>query len=62
MKIHYVMNEKQIPVWREICNQYAKKINAKLLFVNEESFGVEMSDGSIRHIYIDELQEILSKN
>ena len=45
--------------WREICSAYARKVNAKLLFVNEDSFGIEYPDGTLRHIYVDELVELL---
>lgn len=55
----YTVNEKQMDEWKAICKAFAKKINAKLLFVNETSCGVEMPDGNFSHIYIDEMYEYL---
>lgn len=52
------MSDAQMPEWEEICKKWAKDHNAKLLFVNHESFGVEIN-GNFSHIYIDELQEML---
>ena len=59
MRKVYTMNESQMEEWKEICNAYAKKINAKLLFVNETSFGIQLHNGELQHIYIDELVNIL---
>lgn len=55
------MSKNQMPEWRAICRAFAKRENAKLVFVNETSMGLEYPDGVLRHIYIDELQEILEK-
>lgn len=55
------MSENQMPEWRAICRVFAKRENAALVFVNETSMGLEYPDGVLRHIYIDELQEILEK-
>lgn len=55
------MSEKQMPEWRAICRAFAKRENAKLLFVNETSMGIEYQNGTMRHISIEELLEILSK-
>jgi hypothetical protein len=52
------MSEKQMPEWEAICKKWAKNNNAELIFVNSNSFGVEIN-GSLRHIYIDELKEML---
>lgn len=60
MRKEYCMSEEQMPTWRLICEEWAKKHNAELLFVNETSFGVQI-DGGFHHIYIDELQDMLSK-
>lgn len=54
----YAVTEKQMKDWTDICTAYAKKIGAELLFVNETSMGIEKG-GEFRHIYIDELAEIL---
>lgn len=45
--------------WTEICKAYCDKANAKLLFVNIDSFGCEYSDGTMKHIYADELEDML---
>lgn len=45
--------------WREICEAYAKKIGAELLFVNSDSFGICTKDEKLLHIYADELATIL---
>lgn len=53
----------QMSDWKQICRAYAKKYNADLLFVNAQSCGVQYRDtGAFHHIYIDEMQEILSKD
>lgn len=46
--------------WAEICAAYCKRENAELLFVNIDNFGAQFSDGLFRHIYADELAQILS--
>ena len=55
------MTEKQMNDWREICKTFAKKFGYNLLFVNEESCGVELLDGSFKHIYAEEMAEILRR-
>ena len=40
---------------------WCRKNHAELLFVNSESFGCEMPDGTLRHIYIDELLNLLQE-
>ena len=52
------MTDKQMPEWKIICKAWAKKHNAELIFVNNQSFGVEIN-GQLRHIYIDELAEMV---
>lgn len=46
--------------WTEICAAYCKRVGAELLFVNEGDFGCEMPNGELRHIYADELEELLN--
>ena len=51
--------EKQV---REIAIAYAKKIGAKLLYVNVDcgKFGVELKNGAVfKNIYIEELKDLL---
>lgn len=45
--------------WVEICEAFCEKIGATLLFVNGDNFGCELRDGTLSHIYADELAEIL---
>lgn len=52
-------DEKYMAEWTQICAAYCKKVNAELLFVNISSFGAQYPDGSLRHIYADELAQIL---
>ena len=47
--------------WYEVCKAFAKKENAKLLFVNDNSCGIETKSGRLLHIYADEMQRILEK-
>lgn len=58
MRTCLTMTEEQMPEWRMICQTWAKKHNAELIFVNNQSFGVEIN-GQLQHIYIDELAEML---
>lgn len=48
--------------WKDICRAFARREGAELLFVNEASMGLAYADGSLRHIYIDELANILNNN
>lgn len=57
----YTMTEAQMPEWKSICEAFAKKIDAKLLFVNEQSCGVGYKDGSFQHIYVDEMYDYLNR-
>ena len=45
--------------WMRVCEAYARSLEAELLFVNSDSFGIETMDGKLLHIYADELYEIL---
>ena len=49
----------QMDDWKSICRALAKKVNGTLLFVNESSCGIEFPDGSMRHIYLDEVEDYL---
>ena len=51
----YAMNENQMSDWKKICQAYAKKQNAKLLFVNNSSCGLEYPDGSFSHVTVDDM-------
>lgn len=45
--------------WMRVCEAYARSIEAELLFVNSDNFGICTKDGKLLHIYADELYEIL---
>ena len=55
----YTVDEKQMDEWKQICKAFAKKMNAKLIFVNESSCGIEYKNGTMQHVYIDEMYEYL---
>lgn len=59
MREVYTMSPSQMDDWKQICKEFAKKIDAELLFVNEQSCGVQYKNGSFGHIYIDEMAEHL---
>lgn len=47
--------------WKRICKAWCKKNKTKLLFVTEDSFGCETENGALKHIYYDELIELLKE-
>jgi hypothetical protein len=53
------VSDSQMGDWKDICRALAKKVHGELLFVNETSCGIEFPDGSMRHIYIDEVEDYL---
>lgn len=59
MRTVYCVSEKQMKDWEEICKGFCEKFGYKLLFVNSHSCGVELADGTFKHIYINEMEELL---
>lgn len=59
MRSEYAMDDSQMSEWNQICKAFAKKLGAKLVFVNETSCGLEFPDGSMQHVYIDEMVNYL---
>lgn len=53
-------NAKYMKEWTKMCQAYCDKIDAKLLFVNQNHFGCEMPDGELRRIYADELAVLVA--
>ena len=53
--------ENNMSEWKSICKAFAKREHAELLFVNDTSMGLEYPNGEMRHIYIDELVDILGE-
>ena len=51
--------DKYMEEWSGVCKAYAKKVGAELVFVNLNNFGIIYPNGETRHIYADELQELL---
>lgn len=52
----------QMSDWEDICRAYAKRHNAEIIFINNTSFGIEYKDGTLRHIYVEELKELLERD
>ena len=61
MHVVYSVSENQMPEWARICEAFANKIGAKLLFVNDTSCGVQFPDGSFSHMYIEDVQSYLNR-
>ena len=61
MRTVYVVSEGDMPEWKAICKAFAEREGAELLFVNDHSFGISYPTGELKHIYVDELQEILER-
>lgn len=55
-EIHESTNDKE---WEEVCKEFCKQIGAELLFVNDDNFGYQDKDGSLVHMYADELETYL---
>ena len=55
----YIIKSKDMDEWTEICKTFAKKMNAKLLFVNETSCGLEFSDGKFWHYSVEDMIDTL---
>lgn len=53
------MSDNTMREWAMVCATFCKRVNAELLFVNSDSFGAMFPDGSLRHIYADELAAML---
>lgn len=51
------VSQDQMGSWWQICRAFAKQQKAKLMFVDETSMGLEYPDGTMKHIYIDELAD-----
>lgn len=59
MRETYTVGEQQMGEWKSICRAFAKREGAELVFVNAQSMGLEYPDGTLKHVYIDELIESL---
>ena len=51
--------ENQMDEWKAICEAFAKKESAKLVFVNENGCGLEYADGSLWHPSIEDMMNKL---
>ena len=56
------MSDAQMPEWTEICQAFAKKQNAKLVFVNNTSCGLEYPDGTHQHVTIQGMADFLEEH
>lgn len=59
LRTQMYVEDKDMDDWKMICRAWCKKNNATLLFVKSDSFGCEFPDGTFKHIYIDELVDML---
>lgn len=57
MRSVYSMSDDQMDDWKQICRAFARKVGAKLLFVNNESMGLEFPDGTMKHLYVEDLMD-----
>ena len=48
--------------WHKICEMFARRFGYKLLFVKDVSCGVELPDGQFKHIYAEEMAELLRRS
>ncbi len=58
----FTMSDAQMPEWTEICKAFAKKQNAKLVFVNNTSCGLEYTDGTHQHVTIQGMADFLEEH
>lgn len=56
------VSDAQMDDWREICKAFAKKVGAKLVFINNSSCGLEFENGTFKHVYISEMKEYLENS
>ena len=59
MRTVMTIADKDMDDWRAICRAYARKVGAKVVFVNNTSMGLEFPNGTMKHIYVDELADAL---
>ena len=56
---NYVVRPNNMGEWTQICKAFAKKLDAKLVFVNDTSCGLEMPDGQLRRYSVEEMMTYL---
>ena len=61
MRTVLTIAEDQMNEWKAICEAFAKKVGAKLVFVNKTGCGLEYPDGTHCHTTIEEMQNFLEK-
>ena len=61
MRTEYAVTPAQMKDWQAVCEKFAEKVEAELLFVNETSCGVQYKNGTFQHIYIDEMAEYFKR-
>ena len=59
LRTQMCVKEKDMDDWKMICKRWCDVNNATLLFVRSDSFGCELPDGQFKHIYVEELVELL---
>ena len=61
MRTSLTVFEKDMDEWKDICNAYTKKKNAKLVFTNANGCGLEYEDGQMIHVSIESMIEDLKE-
>ena len=54
-----VVKDKDMEEWKQICNAFAKKLNAELVFVNNTSCGLQFANGEMAKYSVERMAEIL---
>lgn len=54
------MLKAQMTEWTDVCQAFAKRQNAKLVYVNNTSCGLEYSDGTHLHVTIQGMLDFLN--
>ena len=58
MRTVLTVSEKDMDEWKAICEAFAKKVGAKLVFVNETGCGLELLDGTLWHPTVEDMTEV----
>ena len=54
-----VVKDKDMEEWKQICNAFAKKLNAEIVFVNNTSCGLQFANGEMAKYSVERMAEIL---
>lgn len=56
----YVIKEKDMEDWKNICAKFCEKFGWRLLFVNQYGFGAETKDEKLIHMSVEEMYDTLN--